>query len=70
MRLIKSEFRGLKMEAFKIENYFIPVPRKLMGKDEIKWAEGMVKLGLMVKGFSTEKNGGVIYYAEKMDERD
>jgi len=46
-----------------LEQFKNPVPRKLMGRDEIAWAESMVKQGLMTKGRSTERGGGVIYYA-------
>jgi hypothetical protein len=51
------------MDTPTLDQFKSPVPRKLMSRDEIQWAERMVKLGLMTKGRSTERNGGVIYYA-------
>ncbi len=50
-------------ETPSLEQFKSPVPRKLMSRYEIQWAERMVRDGLMTKGRSTERGGGVIYYA-------
>lgn len=42
-----------------------PLPTFLMGKDEVKIAEKLVKLGLIVKGKAIEDARRNIYYADR-----
>jgi hypothetical protein len=52
------------LKSFMEDGYNPTLLRKFMNKDEIKFANSLVKKGYIAKGISDEKKGSVIYYLD------